>query len=307
FKQVSNQTVVRDLEDRRFLVLVDRNNDFGVLHTGQMLDRAGDTDGDVQARSNDLAGLTDLHVVRYKARVHRSTRGTDSGAQLVGQTVQQLEVVAILHAPTTGNDDLGTRQFGAVGLGQFFANEGGGAGVLGRGNGFHRRTATFSSNRVETGGAHGDDLDRRVGLDGGDGVTGVDRALEGIGAFYRDDLGDLINVQQRGNARQVVLAVGAGRGQDVAVVLAQLGDQQGDVLRQLVRVGSVVGQQDLGDACHFGGVASQSGVSGPGGRHVNGPPEGSGSRSCVQGGALQCGVVAFSKTQNRLVRPPWPR
>jgi hypothetical protein len=64
--------------------------------------------------------------------------------------------------------------------------------------------------RVEAGGTHGDDLDRSARLHGGDGVTGVDRALEGVGAFDRDDLGDLVNVQQRGNARQDVLAVGGG-------------------------------------------------------------------------------------------------
>jgi hypothetical protein len=31
-----------------------------------------------------------------------------------------------------------------------------------------------------------------------------------VSALDRDDLGDLVNVQQRGNARQDVLAVGGG-------------------------------------------------------------------------------------------------
>src|SRR5690606_5794173 len=242
------------------------------------------------------------HVVGHKACVHCSARGTYGSAQLVGQAVQQLEVVAVLHAATAGDHDLGTSQLGTVGLGQFFAHKGGGAGVLGGGNRFHCGTATFGGHGVEAGAAHGDDLDRGVGLDGGDGVTGIDRALEGVGAFDGDDLGDLVDVQQSGNARQVVLAVGAGRGQDVAVALAQLGDQQGDVLRQLVGVGGVVGQQDLGDTSHFGSGFSHGATTGTSDQDLNIATDGSGSSHGVQGGGIQFGVVVFSNNQNRHVR-----
>ena len=59
FEQVRHQAVIGHLEDRRFFVLVDRNDHFGVFHTGQMLDRAGNTDRNVQLWRNDFAGLTD--------------------------------------------------------------------------------------------------------------------------------------------------------------------------------------------------------------------------------------------------------
>src|SRR5690606_22385137 len=111
-KQVTHQAVIRYLEDRGFLVLVDRNNDLGILHTCQVLDRTGDTNRDVQLGSNDLAGLADLHVVGHKTGVHCGARSTYGSAQLVGQAVQQLEVVAVLHAAATGDHDLGTSQFG---------------------------------------------------------------------------------------------------------------------------------------------------------------------------------------------------
>src|SRR5690606_2089043 len=244
-EQVAYQAVVGYLEDRCFLVLVDRDDHLGVLHARQVLDGTGDAHGDVQLRRNDLAGLTDLHVVGHEAGVHRGAGGAHGSPQLVGQVVQHLEVVAVLHAATTGDHHLGTGQFGAVGLGQFFANKGGDAGVLGRGNGFDGGAATFGSHGVKAGGTYGDHLHRGVGLDGGDGVTGIDRTLEGVRALDADDLGDLVNVQQGSHARQVVLAVGAGRGQDVAVTLADLGDQQGNVFRQQVGVGGVVGHQHL--------------------------------------------------------------
>src|SRR5690606_35419404 len=113
---------------------------------------------DVQLRCNDLAGLTDLHVVRHEAGIHRGAGGAHGSPQLVGQAVQQLEVVAVLHAATTGDHHLGTGQLGAVGLGQLFASKGGNAGVLGRGNGFDGSTATFGGYRVKTGGTYGDHL-----------------------------------------------------------------------------------------------------------------------------------------------------
>jgi hypothetical protein len=129
FEQISHQAVISHLEDRRFFVLVDRNDHFGVFHTGQMLDRAGNTDRNVQLWRNDFAGLTDLHVVRYETCVDCGARSTHSSAQLVGQGVQVFEVLAVLHATTAGNDDFGSGQFWTIGLCQFFAHERGLASI----------------------------------------------------------------------------------------------------------------------------------------------------------------------------------
>src|SRR5258707_11795708 len=45
--EICDQAVVGDLENRRVLVLVDRDDHLGVLHAGEMLDRAGDADRDI--------------------------------------------------------------------------------------------------------------------------------------------------------------------------------------------------------------------------------------------------------------------
>ncbi|MCY1233955.1 hypothetical protein D9M72_465200 [compost metagenome] len=217
-----------------------------------MLDGTGDAHGDVQLRRDDLAGLADLHVVRHEAGVDGGTGRAYGGAQLVSQGVEVLEVVAVLHATAAGDDDLGCGQFRTVGLRQLFTDEGGGAGVGDGADGLDSSSAAFSGSGVETGGPHGDHLHRSRGLHGGDGVTGVDRTLEGVGAFNGDDLGDLVDVQQGSDARQVVLAVGGRRRQHVAVALAQLRNQRRDVFRQLMRVGGVVGYQHLGHAGDLG-------------------------------------------------------
>ena len=87
--QIADEANVRDLEDRRFLILVDRNDRLRILHSGKMLDRARDTDRDIDARSDDLARLPDLIVVGRITRVHRCARRADRGAQLVGKRIQQ--------------------------------------------------------------------------------------------------------------------------------------------------------------------------------------------------------------------------
>src|SRR5947208_1093074 len=58
--EVGDQAIVGDLEDRRLLILVDRHNHLGILHAGEMLDRARNADRNVQFRRHHLAGLAHL-------------------------------------------------------------------------------------------------------------------------------------------------------------------------------------------------------------------------------------------------------
>jgi hypothetical protein len=94
-EKIADDAVVGHLEDRRFLVLVDGDDDAAVLHAGEVLDGARDADGDVEVRRDDLAGLADLPVVRHEARVDRGARGAHRRAELVGERLEHLgEVLA---------------------------------------------------------------------------------------------------------------------------------------------------------------------------------------------------------------------
>src|SRR4029077_7513580 len=81
-EQIADEAVIGDLEDRRLLVLVDRDDDLRILHAGEMLDGARDPDRDVELRCDDLAGLADLVVVRHKAGIDRGARGAYRRAEL---------------------------------------------------------------------------------------------------------------------------------------------------------------------------------------------------------------------------------
>ena len=88
-EQVADQADVGDLEDRRVLVLVDRDDDLRILHAREVLDRAGNADRDIDFGRDDLAGLADLIVVGRIAGVDRGAAGADPGLELVGERIEQ--------------------------------------------------------------------------------------------------------------------------------------------------------------------------------------------------------------------------
>jgi len=53
-EEIAHETVIRDLENRRLIVLVDGDDNLGVLHSGKVLDGAGDADSDVEIGATTL-------------------------------------------------------------------------------------------------------------------------------------------------------------------------------------------------------------------------------------------------------------
>jgi hypothetical protein len=122
---------------------------------------------------------------------------------------------------------------------------------------------------VERGGAHRDQLDRIGALDRGERVAGVDRTHEGVGGLDRDDVADLRHVEQRGHARQHVLARGGGRREHVAVAAGQAPDQLGDVLGGLRLVLRRVAHQHLGHAGDLGRGFGRGAAAGTRHQHMD--------------------------------------
>src|SRR3954453_7407493 len=80
------------------IMLRDTTVHLAVLHAGQVLDGAGDADGDVQLGRHDLAGLAALVVVGHKSGIDSGPTGTARRPELVRERVQHREVLARAHA-----------------------------------------------------------------------------------------------------------------------------------------------------------------------------------------------------------------
>ena len=76
----------------------------GVLDAGQVLDRAGDADGDVELRRDDLAGLADLELVGDEARVDGRARRAERGAEHVGELGDEPEALGAAERAPAGHD-----------------------------------------------------------------------------------------------------------------------------------------------------------------------------------------------------------
>merc|ERR1740123_2917803 len=76
-EQIADNSIVCNLEDRGFSVLIDGDNDLAILHSCQVLDGTGDSNGDVQTRSNDFTSLPNLEVISDKSGIDSRSGGTD--------------------------------------------------------------------------------------------------------------------------------------------------------------------------------------------------------------------------------------
>src|SRR6056297_3620586 len=102
--QVTDDAEVRDLEDRRFGVLVDGDDRLRGLHPGPVLDRTRDPRPQVQRRRDGPARLTDLVAARVPPRIRGGARRADTGPQDIGELLHELEAVLVAEPPTTGDD-----------------------------------------------------------------------------------------------------------------------------------------------------------------------------------------------------------
>src|SRR5689334_20642862 len=105
--QVAHHAEVRELEDRRVRVRVDRDDVLRVLHADLVLDRAGDPDREVQLRRDGLARLADLSGVRVPAGVDHSAGGGNRAAERVGQVLGQLEALGLPETAAAADQQVG--------------------------------------------------------------------------------------------------------------------------------------------------------------------------------------------------------
>jgi subtilisin family serine protease len=123
--EVRHQSVVGDLKDRCFLILVDRHDDLRILHAGEVLDGTRNADSYVQIRCHHLARLTDLPVVGRVASINGGSGGADGGAELVGKREDDfLKLLQRAERATPSDDDSGRSELRSSVFGEPILDEG---------------------------------------------------------------------------------------------------------------------------------------------------------------------------------------
>ncbi len=112
--EVSDDADIRDFENRCGRILVDRDDRIGGLHAGEVLDSAGDADGDVEFRANRLTGLADLVQVGNPACVDGCAGSADACVEFLCESPDHVEFFGASETAAAGNDDFG---FGEVDVG----------------------------------------------------------------------------------------------------------------------------------------------------------------------------------------------
>ena len=169
--------------------------------------------------SHNLACLTDLQIVRNEAGVHGSSRRAHSGADLIGELVEYLEVLAALHAATAGDDLGGGGQFRAFALGQLGTNIGNQIALIELFDLLFGHIAALLIVLLERRLTYGQHLQVVLAFHRLDRIASVDVAPERVLVLNADHLADRRYVHDRRDSRQQVLSVDACTGQDVTVAV----------------------------------------------------------------------------------------
>ncbi len=133
---VANDPQVRVVEDGGTRVRVDGKDRAGFLHALDVLDGAGDADGDVQLGTDRDAGLSDLTEARGPPLVGGGARRCDLAAECVGEFLQLLEALGASDTDAAGDEDLALRDV-FLGLVECVLDEFRGVGLPGEPVGLH--------------------------------------------------------------------------------------------------------------------------------------------------------------------------
>ena len=110
--EVADDAEVGHLEDGGELVFVDGDDEFALLHTGEVLDGTADAASHVEGGTDGLTRLTDLTAGIHDAGVDHSTAAGDFATEFVGEGLELAEAVLGTDTTATGDEHLGLADIG---------------------------------------------------------------------------------------------------------------------------------------------------------------------------------------------------
>ena len=106
FEQIADDAVIGYFEDRCFGIFVDGNDALSALHADEMLNGAGDPDGEVELGCDSLTGTADLAFDGQPAVIADGARGGEFRTERGSKILDERKIVGFLDTATDGNDQL---------------------------------------------------------------------------------------------------------------------------------------------------------------------------------------------------------
>src|SRR5438094_8383554 len=107
FEEIADDSIIGNVEDRGFGILINGHDGLGVLHSNQMLNRSGDAHGDVKFRSHSLTGRANLTIDRQPLCIADRSRCREIATENFSQFLCESQVVFTLNSATDGDNDIG--------------------------------------------------------------------------------------------------------------------------------------------------------------------------------------------------------
>src|SRR5437588_2406393 len=105
FEEIADDSVIGNVEDWCFGILINGHDGLGVLHSNQMLNRSGDAHGDVEFRSHSLTGRADLTIDRQPLCIADRSRCREIATENCSQLLCESQLIFTLNSATDGDND----------------------------------------------------------------------------------------------------------------------------------------------------------------------------------------------------------
>ena len=114
---IANDSVVGSTEDRSFTVAVDGDDQASILHAAQMVSSTGDTEANVDFRTDALTGSTDhLAVIRNPTFVDNRSGAASGTTHLGSQLFELVPVLLGTNTEAAADDEVSLLDRNAFGL-----------------------------------------------------------------------------------------------------------------------------------------------------------------------------------------------
>ena len=117
FKEIADDAVVCEFENRCIGIFIDGNDQFGILNAQFMLDGTGNTHGDVDFRRNLLARNPDLQIMGSPFVVDEGFGNAEGGSDTLCKFFDSFHAFFVLNAAAGADDDVSRfngQAFGSV-------------------------------------------------------------------------------------------------------------------------------------------------------------------------------------------------